>query len=322
MIFFLSAESKMKSKKIILVLISTVISFVFIELSLRLFGFNKLTIYYSSNYYGYYHEPNQQFLSRFNKSLSLDNLGNRNSKDFNINNSNLFFLGDSVTYGGSVVSNEETFSYLISEKFEKKYLNIASNGWGIPNIINFIDFHNLYKGNSTYVLTCILDCFTRNLRKSEQNLFFKKKDSLALISFYKLIIFKLNEKNYSSNKNGVEGNINFIRKDNDETIRSSVEKLSEFNQKLNKINSKLIFVYSPNLNYLKSLLRKDNNYDFSGRKDLLNYIENKGIKVIDIQKYFDQKTLNNFRRFYSDNVHLSNKGHYLYFEILSDLIYD
>ncbi len=312
----------MTIKKITLILISTIISFVFIELSLRLFGFNKLTIYYSSNYYGYYHEPNQQFSSRFDKLISLDNLGNRNPKDFNINNSDLFFLGDSVTYGGSIVNNQETFSFLISEKFQKKYLNIAANGWGIPNILNFIDFHDLYKENSTYVLTCILDCFTRNLRKSEQNLFFKKKDKLALVSFYKLIIFKLNERNYSSNKKGVEGNINFIRQDNKKTIISSVEKLSEFNQKLKKINSRLIFVYSPNLNYLKYLLSNDDSLYFTERNNLLNYIEDRDIEIIDIQKYFDEKTLNNFKRFYSDNVHLSTKGHYLYYEILSDLIYD
>ena len=132
----------------------------------------------------------------------------------------------------------------------------------------------------------------------------------------------MNERNYSSNKKGIEGNKDFIKKDNNKTIKLSVEKLSEFNQKLKKINSRLIFVYSPNLNYLKYLLSNHNSHYFSERNNLLNYIEGKGIRIIDIQKYFDQKTLNNFKRFYSDNVHLSNKGHYLYYEILSDLIYD
>ena len=43
------------------------------------------------------------------------------------------------------MSNNETFSYLVANKMNLNYLNISSNGWGIPNIINFLEFHNLYK---------------------------------------------------------------------------------------------------------------------------------------------------------------------------------
>ncbi len=166
---------KIKNKNIILTFFAIILSIFFSELVLRFVGFNKFVIYYPSNYYGYYHEPNQNFLSRYSKPIEFDKIGNRNPNDNNIENSELFFLGDSVTYGGSIVSNEETFAYLISNKLNKKYLNISANGWGIPNIINFVEFHNLYKENATYVLTCINDCFTRNLRKSEQNFSLKKK---------------------------------------------------------------------------------------------------------------------------------------------------
>ena len=93
-------------KKINLISISLIISFFFLELLARYIGFNKFVTYYSSNYYGYYHQPNQNLLSRFGKVILLDNLGNRNPKENNINNSEIFFLGDSVTYGGSIVNNK------------------------------------------------------------------------------------------------------------------------------------------------------------------------------------------------------------------------
>ena len=86
---------------------------------------------------------------------------------------------------------------------KKKYLNISANGWGIPNIINFIDYNKLYKKDSIYILTCIVDCFTRNLRKAEQNFFFKKNNKLSLINFYKFIIFKINEYNYLPDRDGM-----------------------------------------------------------------------------------------------------------------------
>ena len=70
--------------------------------------------------------------------MSLDNIGNRNPKENNVENSEIFFLGDSVTYGGSIVANDELLSSLVSKKLGKKYLNISSNGWGIPNMLNFI----------------------------------------------------------------------------------------------------------------------------------------------------------------------------------------
>lgn len=318
-------------KKIILISLSLIISFFFLELFLRYIGFKNFTLYYPSNYYGYYHQPNQNFLSRFDKKISFDNLGNRNSKENNINNSEIFFLGDSVTYGGSIVTNNETFAFIISERLNKKYLNISANGWGIPNIINFIEFHNLYKSNSVYILTCISDCFTRNLRRSEQNFFFKNNSKFALINFYKFIIFKINQFNYLPDLSGKtaaevkEKELSTI-KDNILTIDYSVKKLASFNQNLKKINSRLIFVYSPNINYIKSVL----SYDTLGletiykkyREEILNKVNENDIETINILEYFDEKTIYNFGKFYIDSVHLTKDGHRLYSKILSKLIYE
>ena len=64
----------------------------FLELVLRFVGFDKFVLYYPSNYYGYYHEPNQNILSRHGKSISFDKIGNRNPNNNNIENSELIFL--------------------------------------------------------------------------------------------------------------------------------------------------------------------------------------------------------------------------------------
>ncbi len=318
-------------KKIILISLSLIISFFFLELLLRLVGFKSFVTYYPSNYYGYYHHPNQNFTSRFNKKIFLDNLGNRNSNENNIKNSEIFFLGDSVTYGGSIVSNNETFAFKISEKLNKKYLNISANGWGIPNIINFIEFHKLFKSNSVYVLTCISDCFTRNLRRSEQNFFFKNNSKFVLIDFFKLIIFKVNQFNYLQDLSNMtqDERVNkkiFEEKDNLLTIDYSVKKLNLLNQDLKKINSKLIFVYSPNTNYIKSTLDNDSSelekiYK-QYREEIIRKLEKYDLEVINILEYFDDKTINNFGRFYIDSVHLTKDGHDLYSKILFKFIYE
>lgn len=305
-------------KKILILILFIFISLFFLEFFLRYVGFKKFTLYYTSNFYGYYHVPNQDFLSRFNKSISLDTIGNRNPKDNNIKNSEIFFLGDSVTYGGSIVNNEEIFANLISNKLKKKYLNISANGWGIPNIINFVEFHNLYKNNSLYLFTCINDCFTRNLRKSEQNFFFKRESNFAIINFLKLAVFKLNERNYGpwsyENKNDILYNY--------KTIEYSINKLKKFNDKLKSFNSKLIFIYSPNSNYLKSVLSSQNYERNNFREEIFKQLNKADIEIINIIEHFDEKTLNNFGKFYVDHVHLSKDGHKLYSEILPNLIND
>jgi len=311
----------MKTKNIIILFATIIISILTCELILRKIGLTKFVIYYPSNFYGYYHEPNQNLQSRFNKNIYLDKLGNRNPKENNIENSNLFFLGDSVTYGGSIVSNQETFASLIADKKQKKYLNISANGWGIPNIINFIDFHNLYKENSTYILTCINDCFTRNIRKIEQSFLFKKKSKFALINLFKFALHKFNNINYSLAKSSTGVNKEFTRKDNIKTINYSVNRLKQFDDKLKSLNSNLIFVYSPNSDYIKKTFTNNPIFeDDPYRNIILKLITNSEIKFINIIEYFSEKELNNFGRFYIDKVHLSKEGHNLYVKILSNII--
>ena len=311
----------MKGKNLLIIFLSIFLSILFLEIFLRFAGFNKFTTYYSSNYYGYYHEPNQEFTTRFGKLISTDKMGNRNPNKNNLDNSKLFFVGDSVTYGGSIVNNNELFAEFIANRFNKKHLNLSANGWGIPNMINFINFHNLYQKDSTYIIVCIIDCFTRNLRKLEQNFFFKSKSKFALINFFKLIFFQINNLNNVSTKDSFGSDKRFNLKDNLYTIDYSIKKLHLFNENLKKINSKLIFIYSPNTNYINSISSKQKDYINSQYKDyLLKKINQSNIKNINIIEFFDQEVINNYEKYFIDNVHLSADGHILYSKIIANFI--
>ena len=92
------------------------------------------------------------------------------------------------------------------------------------------------------------------------------------------------------------------------------------------INSKLIFVYSPNTNYIKSTLDNDSSelekiYK-QYREEIIRKLEKYDLEVINILEYFDDKTINNFGRFYIDSVHLTKDGHDLYSKILFKFIYE
>ena len=174
---------------LIVIFFSIIISVLILEIGFRVFNLNSNIIYYSSNFYGYYHLPEQNIMRRGEK-IFIDKMGNRNNNNNTFQNSNLFFLGDSVTYGGSAVSNEETFSFLTAKNLNENYLNISSNGWGIDNMLNFVEFYDLYKNNALYILTCINDCFTRSLRRIEQNFLFTKKQNSAVLVVAQYFAYK------------------------------------------------------------------------------------------------------------------------------------
>ena len=300
---------------LIVIFFSIIISVLILEIGFRVFNLNSNIIYYSSNFYGYYHLPEQNIMRRGEK-IFIDKMGNRNNNNNTFQNSNLFFLGDSITYGGSAVSNEETFSFLTSKNLNENYLNISANGWGIDNMLNFVEFYDLYKNNALYVLTCINDCFTRSLRKIEQNFLFEKKQKSAVLVVGQYLAYKFNE--YLKLPSQVD--IDFSLKDNFKTIKSSLQKLSEFNKKLKSINSKLLIIYSPNHDYLRNLLTKSNYYEDETRNQIFNNLLEQNLKFYDLGKLFNEKELNNFGNFYIDAVHLSEEGHKLYSEIITKII--
>ena len=114
-----------KQKKIFLLIVA---SFIVLLILIKLidfflqkkFGLGNPIIYESSRIYGYTIKPNQNIHRLGNNIIIINNLGMRSSTDWNIKNKKNNFLGDSVTYGGSIVSNNELFSEKVCEQLNKK----------------------------------------------------------------------------------------------------------------------------------------------------------------------------------------------------------
>jgi hypothetical protein len=307
---------KFFQKKLFGVIFSFLFVLLLMEVVLRYWfgvGTNNI-IYYRSNFYGYYNVPDQSVIRR-NNNINLDHLGNRNPRNNNFENSKIIFLGDSISYGGSVVDDSQIFTYLIGNKLNYKYLNISSNGWGIINMINFLEYNNFYKENSIYIITCIDDCFTRNLRRLEQNFFSTKKDTAALIFFFRYFYFYFF---FDEKVTALNTDKNF--RNNIKTIEKSIQEISQLKLKLNSINSKLIVLHSPDVKYLSRLITKETNQDLQYADYILDLLSKENINFYSIAKRFDDKELSNYKRFYYDRVHLNQEGHKLYSKIITEII--
>jgi hypothetical protein len=118
------------------VLCGALLALVLFEETLRVgFGLGEPVLYRSSPLFGYRLQPNQ-LVHRRGAEIRVNNLALRADRDWDSNIENkILFLGNSVTYGGTTVSNHELFSHRAAAKFEG-YLggNAGVNGWGIENI--------------------------------------------------------------------------------------------------------------------------------------------------------------------------------------------
>ncbi|HRE31713.1 MAG TPA: hypothetical protein PLD88_07055, partial [Candidatus Berkiella sp.] len=102
-----------------------------------LFGLGRSVIYESHPVYGYRPEPNQFVARNKHDVIKINNLGLRANQDWAPNQPQhkILFLGDSVTYGGSYVHNDQLFSSLAIKSFSGyESANAGVNGWGVNNV--------------------------------------------------------------------------------------------------------------------------------------------------------------------------------------------
>lgn len=103
-------------------------------------GLGEPILYRTHPLYGYRLLPDQRTRRFRGASIQTNNLGLRADRDWDANEAQkVLFVGDSVTYGGSYISNEELFSSLAVEGIDGVVSgNAAVNGWGIDNMFHLI----------------------------------------------------------------------------------------------------------------------------------------------------------------------------------------
>jgi hypothetical protein len=190
-----------RSKKTAIVIILLFFSLVLVvsaELLLqKLMGLGNPVIYDSNPLYGYRPLPSREY-SRFGGArIRFNNLGLRAEGDFDADQRNkILFLGDSVTYGGSFIDNEELFSHL-AVKDLKQYQsgNAGVNGWGVENIHGLL-VESDFLPAEIYVTTLPEGDFYRGLARCQGMPFFNVSPRFALVELWRFLCYKQNQKRY------------------------------------------------------------------------------------------------------------------------------
>ncbi|HEX6268095.1 MAG TPA: hypothetical protein VFZ81_14520 [Burkholderiales bacterium] len=153
------------------------------EVALRqLSGLGRPVLFYSHPAYGYRMLPNQETWRFGGAHFRINNLGLRAGEDWRPGGEGkVLFLGDSVTYGGNHISNEDLFSELAVRKLPGLVSgNAGIPNWGVENVYGLV-VEERFLPASVYVTTFIEDDFYRGLQSGRNKPWIKYEQPLLAL---------------------------------------------------------------------------------------------------------------------------------------------
>lgn len=157
------------------------------------FGLGKPVIYEAHPVYGYRPEPNQLVSRKQHDEVKINNLGLRALRDWDITQPQhkVLFLGDSVTYGGSYISNDQLFSTLAVSPFAGfESGNAGVNGWGVNNVCALVKEMQFLPAD-IYVSVFPEGDFYRGLMRIGGQPFWTIKPRFALQELFHYFVYKI-----------------------------------------------------------------------------------------------------------------------------------
>jgi lysophospholipase L1-like esterase len=275
------------------------------------YGLGNIVLYENSIINGYNLSPNQKITNRRNNIISINNKGMRSNNDWLVNNDRkILFIGDSVTYGGSIVSNNELFSEKVCQKLisiNKKFLcgNYAVNGYSIISIKNKIAYKEFNDEEFIIIILTASD-MERNFHNLYSQPFYSKRISNYFPALTELMNIYLERYLYNikHKNNSVEFEINSEKYKN--FTKENIENLSKITKKTNK---KIVLIYSPEIS------------EFSNKNKFFYYkniLKNNFSNFIDMTTYISREK--NLNKIYYDHVHLNSEGHEFYANVIKDYL--
>lgn len=276
---------------------------IILELSLRILGFGDPLIYKNNN--NYFPKANQD-LRRFKGSkVIINNLGMRSNDEW-VNekkHKKILFFGDSVTYGGSYIDNNELFTEKLCILIQN-YLcgNYGVNGYKIQNISNRIkNISNKINFNKLIIVV------SDNIEDGKSNFqdfpFYEKFDFKFLRSTTEIL-------NHILLKYKIKNNYHKHEKINSKNveIKSYITDFSNTLDQLNKKNVKIFLFIIPSLENL------DNN------NNSVHFLEKLNLNYLKTFNMFQEIKNSDYQNLYFNNAHFNKKGHDYFAKIMYDKI--
>lgn len=267
-------------------------------------------VYDAHPLWGYSPRENKVY-RRFNDSVvSINDVGLRSKKSWkNSKKKKLLFLGDSVTYGGSYIDDQNTFSVISCKKLDGwDCFNGGVNAYGILNMIARSQFDYRVSDYDAVVFVFISGDFQRGLKNSDTAHFTLREPPKYFSACWELLNFisvryalakyfgKHSDKNYTNDELHKEKSIN---------AEFALQLLEQEVRRLEKRGVITLMFHSPSVSELKEK-----------KEEWVSNLEIKlsemfGIKYVNLDRFFSREAIDSSEIFFKDNVHYLDAGHKL-----------
>jgi hypothetical protein len=274
------------------------------------FGLGKPIIYQSHPIYGYRPLPNQNVARNKNCTVKINNLGLRAEEDWDLKEikNKILFLGDSVTYGGSYIANQDLFSHVATRALPGFQAgNGGVNAWGVNNVAALVKESGFYPAQ-IIVSTFPEGDFYRGLMRIGGQPFWTVKPRFALEELTHHFIYQFHNRKTPGTHYSV-----LSLEERKPVLENAVQHLKEMDNFL-RTQGRNHFIYiTPTKKQVLSLEKEDELLKSLFTEYHLNvtYIKDK----LPTLSHEEQVAL------FHDDSHLSQKGHALWGKVIAkDLI--
>ena len=296
----------MLKKKISLLIVSFILSLIVLlimsECVLRNVGLGDPVIYYSDPAFGYSLEPNQKVERLRGSTVTINESGLRSLQIWqDVGKQKILFLGDSVTYGGSYVTDEDIFSELICKDMVEYICgNAGVNGYGVLNMVMRSRFDSTLDDADIVVFTLVPGDFKRGLTTIKHLPYFVGKPSGFGANLFPAITETIN---FASYKFHIGNSISKSNDHNEWVPPDYSRESTEF--ALEILNDEVKRLQSQGKNVFIFLSPQRNDPDF--KDELANIIDND--LMLNYEKYYMRGDFLNKDEYFYDSVHYENLGH-------------
>lgn len=276
-----------------------------LELSAKyVFGLGKPVLYDNSVIYGYRPLPNQTVSRHAHQIIHTNNLGYRANQDWDNNpNNKVLFLGDSVTYGGSYIDNQQLFSHIALEQVSNyTSANAGVNGWGVNNVSAYITSLESPPAQ-IYVSVFPEGDFYRGLTRIGGQPFWSIEPKFALLELFFHFIYQI-----SLYKTPPVHYLALSDPQRETIVKIAIENLQKLNSYLKKHDRVHLIYITPTRSQLLNQAQKD--------QIVASLLNKHQIKVIYLQERIASLTKEQKENLYHDEIHLSEFGHQVWGHVI------
>ena len=148
----------MKTRTLIILVSSLMFIFLLCEILMRvLCGLTNAPLYQESEEWEYMPCPNQDGY-RFGRHYHFNSFGQR-SEEPDSTKMIILGLGDSVLFGGMMIDQDSTSTYLFNSMTGIQMLNISSGSWGPDNCAAYISHYGMFGAKAMFLLVSSHDAY-------------------------------------------------------------------------------------------------------------------------------------------------------------------